>query len=292
VPVVHCLGGAIVDRVLRPHGRLVARSSNPVTTSRSAGGVARNIAEQLARRGVPVALHGVVGDDSAGQFLRAQCEAIGIDCRSLLVVPDTSTAEYIAVLSETGELAVGLVDAAIFGRLDAGWARHALSDVAAGDWVVLETNVTVEAIEALLSESRQRGLLLAVDTVSVTKAARLPSDLTGITVLMCNEDEARAICALDTNPGSPVDAMAKALVGRGASTVIVTGPQGAVVATANGVDVVERTTLSEDLVVDVTGAGDAAFAATLASLRDGASPAVAARHGQDAAAQAIARLGS
>jgi pseudouridine kinase len=288
---VRCLGGAIVDRVLRPiNGSLVAGSSNPVTARFSAGGVARNIAGQLAGLGVPVLLHSIVGDDVGGRLVLEQSSRAGIDCSNVTVVADASTAEYIAVLTDGGDLSIGLVDAASFDRLDARWVRSALAEACLGDWVVVETNLTADGISEAVAQSLRHGFRLAVDPVSVAKSARLPVDLHGVEVLMCNTDEAAAMTQSADGP-VPVAAMAVELVRRGATTVVVTSKRGATVATVNGVASVAAPTHAAP-VIDVTGAGDAAFAATLASLRRG-DPAVAAvAHGQEAAATVIARLGS
>ena len=45
-PIV-CIGAANVDRKFYVHKDLVAETSSPVTSTRSIGGVARNIAENL-----------------------------------------------------------------------------------------------------------------------------------------------------------------------------------------------------------------------------------------------------
>lgn len=49
---VCCIGGMSVDRLLQLHQPAVARTSNPVSTRFGRGGVARNIAENLARLSV------------------------------------------------------------------------------------------------------------------------------------------------------------------------------------------------------------------------------------------------
>src|SRR5438067_1389136 len=54
-PVV-CIGAANLDRKLRSSAALALRTSNPASAAESFGGVARNIAENLARLGTQVAL--------------------------------------------------------------------------------------------------------------------------------------------------------------------------------------------------------------------------------------------
>ena len=51
---VLCIGGMNVDKKVQLLENLVLETSNPVVSSLSAGGVSRNIAENLGRLGVPV----------------------------------------------------------------------------------------------------------------------------------------------------------------------------------------------------------------------------------------------
>ena len=55
--LLFCIGAANVDRKFYVHKDLVAETSNPVTSTRSIGGVARNIAENLGRLGETVAFY-------------------------------------------------------------------------------------------------------------------------------------------------------------------------------------------------------------------------------------------
>ena len=106
-PIV-CIGGTNLDRKLRGLGPLRMGSSNPATQHETAGGVARNIAENLARLGLPVHLLTAVGRDAAGQSLLAQLQALGVDCAGSLQAVDAATGSYTAVLDPQGELVLAL----------------------------------------------------------------------------------------------------------------------------------------------------------------------------------------
>src|SRR6478736_5628356 len=67
-PIV-CLGAANLDRKLRSNATLKMGTSNPARQDESFGGVARNIAENLARLSTPVSLITVIGDDTSGKAL-------------------------------------------------------------------------------------------------------------------------------------------------------------------------------------------------------------------------------
>jgi pseudouridine kinase len=61
------IGAAPLDLKGTMSGRLHPGASNPGLVRRSMGGVAPNVAENLARPGVQVALMTAIGDDPIGQ---------------------------------------------------------------------------------------------------------------------------------------------------------------------------------------------------------------------------------
>ena len=61
--------------------------SNPGRISASAGGVTRNVCENLARLGADVRLITAVGDDLYADMIRRECVAAGIDVPHRAVPP-------------------------------------------------------------------------------------------------------------------------------------------------------------------------------------------------------------
>ncbi len=66
---VVCVGGATLDRKYCAPEPIVPHTSNPVAGYRAFGGVARNVAENLACLTADVSLVSMVGDDEAGHAL-------------------------------------------------------------------------------------------------------------------------------------------------------------------------------------------------------------------------------
>src|SRR5206468_7255934 len=104
---VVCIGAANLDRKLRSSAPLALRTSNPASAVESFGGVARNIAENLARLGTQVALLTAVGSDSSGAALLAHAESLGIDTRGTLKLDGAASGTYTAVLDRSEERRVG-----------------------------------------------------------------------------------------------------------------------------------------------------------------------------------------
>jgi pseudouridine kinase len=282
-----CIGGATVDRIYRAQEALRPGTSNPVTSRRSFGGVARNVAESLARLGAQVALVSVVGDDENGRAVTAHPAELGVNVGHVQVVPGRATAEYVAVIEPTGELAFGLADMAVFEALTPDKLASAEGLIEAGTLVFADCNLPAETLASLMAQ-RRAGILpmLALDAVSAPKVARLPADLAGLDLLFLNEDEAFALLG----GAVPAEDAATAVRARGAASVVLTrGARGVLVANEHGV--APLPTVPVAAVSDVTGAGDALVAAALRRLAGGHDLLSAVRAGLVAAALTLERPG-
>jgi pseudouridine kinase len=280
---VAVVGGANVDVKARTTAALVGATSNPGVVSRSAGGVGRNIAENLARLGHPVALLSVVGDDADGDWLLSRTEEAGVTTTS--VRRSGRTGSYVAVLDDSGELAVAVADMAATDAFAP--ADLDLDALRAASLVVLDGNLTAATVAAVLDEAARAGVPVVVDPVSVAKAARI-APLLGperpVHALTPNRDELAAL------GGS-----AAALHARGAGLVWVRhGRDGSVLTTAadpdgisNGGTRLPAPLVAPEDVVDVTGAGDASLAAFCHRLLAGDDPTEAAAYGHRAAALTV-----
>jgi pseudouridine kinase len=239
------------------------------------------VAENLARLGVAVRLVSRVGEDEAGRAIRARLAAAGADVSFLPGSPGFATAEYVAVLDPDGELVIGVAAMDVFTAISAHDLDRALDDGA--ERLFLDCNLPVQVLEHGLAAGAAAGVPVAVDAVSTAKVTRLPADLSGVDVLFCNGDEARAF--LGDASCDDVAAAAR-LVEAGAGAVVLTqGADGLLTADADGV--FEQAAVPAE-VVDVTGAGDALVAGTLAGLLGGRSLGGAAAAGAHLAALTVA----
>jgi len=256
------IGGAVIDRKYLARAPLIAGTSNPVEGMRSFGGVARNVAENLAALGAGVSFVSAVGADESGRDLARHLSARGIDVSSLFALPEERTAEYAAILEPGGDLAYGIADMAIFDRLTPELLANAAPYLAAARLVFADCNLPAATLSSLIDQRRVGRFELAIDAVSTPKVMKLPRDLSGVDLLFLNLDEASTYTA--SSFSRDINGMreaAKVLNEAGAATVILTcGVLGAVVSTggkATSVPVVAANP------VDMTGAGDAMIAGTL-----------------------------
>lgn len=257
---VACFGALHWDLKARLGEPLRRGTSNPATTTRTVGGVAANVARSLARLGVPVRVVSLVGED-AGDLLE-RIERDGVDVSHVEVVPGARTASYTAILAPDGSLEAGVADMAIYERMDREWG---LRRSHSGDLWFADANIPGPALEALKAAAAGRPWY--VDPVSAAKAHRIAGVLDGAACVFPDLLEATELTG-ETAP----DAAATSLLRSGATEAVVTlGVRGVVHAATNRVRT--REAIVPEVVVDVTGAGDALVAGYLAGVAlDGDDP--------------------
>lgn len=275
-PIV-CIGGFNVDRKLRLLADALAGSSNPCEAHETPGGVVRNVAENLARLGVPVALIAAVGDDAGGRMLMEQAARVGIATDAVLKLRRQVSDSYTAVLSPDGDLHLGLAAMPLVERLNP-WALAASTALRAGAaLVVADGNLPTDAWPLLLGEAQASGIPLVAVAVSEAKMDRLPVDLHGMHLLILNAGE------LSTVAEDPGEALAR-LHARGLGCVLVSHGEAGLLLSQVG-HAPRHWGAPQVQVVDVTGAGDALAAGVCAALRSHPDDAdAAARLGLDLAA--------
>lgn len=256
-PIV-CIGGLNIDRKLRLLARALPGSSNPCESHETPGGVVRNVAENLARLGLPVALIAAVGDDAGGRLLLEQAAQVGIDTRAVIRLRRHASDSYTAVLAPDGSLELGLASMPLVESLNP-WALEASKALrASAALVVADGNLPTDAWPLLLAEARASGIPLVGVAVSEAKMERLPERLDGLHLLVLNAGELATVAA-------DADEAFAVLHARGVDCVLVSqGADGLLLGTPGCAP--RHWPAPRVEVVDVTGAGDALSAGVCASL--------------------------
>jgi pseudouridine kinase len=265
---VVCIGAANLDRKLRSLAGIALHTSNPASQRESFGGVARNIAENLARMGAPVALLTATGKDSSGAALLAHAQGLGIDTGGTLQLDGVASGTYTAVLDQDGEMVVALADMALYERLDRAFVDSRQAQLAAAALVVADLNLPLETVETLIAQARRLDAPLVLVAVSEPKMARLPQDLSGVRLLVLNRGELAARVGRELAGETELEAAVAEVRAQGVRDLIVTRGAEGVLYThgAAGEDRIVRLYARGAEVVDVTGAGDAFAAAVCWSL--------------------------
>ncbi|CAN7544202.1 winged helix-turn-helix transcriptional regulator [Pseudoduganella sp. LjRoot289] len=269
---VLCIGAANLDRKLRTLETLQMGTSNPAYAEEVHGGVARNIAENLARLGLPAALLTAVGDDPAGSALQSRAESAGIDTRGSLRLNDTYSGTYTAVLDERGEMVLALADMALYDKMTPEFLASRAPQRSSAAMVVADLNLPQDTVATLLQDARRDAVALVIVAVSQPKMARLPQDLHGLRLLVLNRGELETRVGRKLAGDAELAAGCREVQAQGAQDIIITcGGEGVYHTSYTLAGEAGLTWLPAPKVdvVDVTGAGDAFAAGVCWSIYQG-----------------------
>lgn len=242
------------------------------------GGAPANVAVQLSRLGVGVALVTGVGPDPFGERVQRALGAEGVDLRAVRTIPGRRTGATLVEVDADGErrffgfreasadlaLALSHVDRPDVRRLLRG------VDVVHSGTVSLRTDNARDATRFLQQTGRLHGAMISVD-VNLRPGMypdrglmleRADGAVAMADVVKATREEAALV--LGRRPSSRLTLLADGLLARGPRLVMLTdGDQPMLVATHR--HMIERAALAVR-VVDATGAGDAFCGAALAAL--------------------------
>jgi pseudouridine kinase len=281
---VSCFGAAHVDLIAQAEETLVPFSSTPGRIMRTVGGVASNVARQLARQKISVTMVSQVGQDLEGDFVCQTLNQAGVNTDQILRQEQFATGCYLAIEDTAGDLAMAVSDTHALLSINARDLFDAgLKNTDAKHWF-LDANLTTEMITELTAIDHHPPV--AIDAVSVSKSVRLRKKLTDHALIFCNKDEAEALLEQKFNSTWEAgQAMAAQTV---KASVITDGPHPLCVQSGTEIKPIQVPPVE---VSSVTGAGDALIAGTLAGLIEGLPLPTACLRGISAAAQQLTRSG-
>jgi len=282
-----CIGGANLDRKYLVKDTARLGTSNPIKSSRSVGGVARNIAENLGRLGMDVTLLTACGTDADWSFIE-EASSIYMNLEQVAKIPGMATGSYSAVLDTDGELVIALADMEIYEAITPELLRKHEGLLSHAKCIVADLNCPKESLQFLCHLAKKYERPLVYIPVSSPKMVRLPDDLNGVTWLIANRDESEAYLRMKiTNQEEWKQAVEKWLSLGIDNVVITNGKVGAMIGNrTEGIFSVPAMQIPK--VADVTGAGDAFSAAVIYSWLEGKTALEIAKAGSVNAAKTLA----
>ena len=280
VAPITVIGGANIDISAKYSSAVAAAGdSNQGQISTSAGGVARNIAENLARLGSAVQLITGLGDDGFSASVRASLNLPLLDLSACYAPPNTPSDSYLSLYDMKGELVSAVNQMRLVNKLTPSYLKRFETQIAGATLIIADCNLPPDTIY-WLSDLPDRPTLF-FDGVSMEKITRLQSCLDRIDGLKCNRLEAAALlnCSVSATP----EQLVANLHQRGVEIVLLSlGSDGVQLGRA-GQQLHFPLLEPPQTIASVAGAGDVLLAGFLYSLFNGASDEAAMQFGLRAA---------
>ena len=255
---VVCIGTSNVDVQGFVESSVMMQDKNPGGTIEVwVGGVARNVAENLARLGLSVKMLTAVGDDIFADKIIRDSSNAGIDMSHALILQNCRSGVYISITDADGDLAVGLTDMNITDRMTIDYFASKRAVLEGASIFVLSPEIP-EIIDYLSLHYRQKPMF--VDVTSKGYVAGLRPYLSAIHTVKANLPETEELADIPIETEEDIDRAADIMIDQGVQRMVITlGKDGVFYKDSDGVTLRKRTK-EVTQVVNATGAGDALLA--------------------------------
>ena len=250
------------------------------------GGKGANQAVAVARMGHKVKFVAALGRDVFGdEALRAYNE-YGIDT-SCVVRKDTPSGVALMMVDNTGQNCISVALGAN-EELSLSDVMPALDTVEEGDIVLLQLEVPIPTVEAVIDAAAAKGAKVVLNPAPAAMVSE--STLSKLYLITPNQTEAETLTGIAVNDESSARAAAAALREKGVSKVIITlGSLGALLDDGQVCEVVPAKRVKA---VDATAAGDVYNGALCAALAEGSALREAMEFATKASAISVTRVGA
>ncbi len=256
-PII-CIGAALVDELFHATDKILLATTSDATVTKTAGGVSRNIAHQLALLGVPVQLISVFGNDSDGDWLKQVSTDAGVKLDAAITI-EGLTGKYTGVLNVDGSLFTAFLTNAAVHLITPEHLEWNKDLLETASFLLADANVNVETVEWLLKFSKRTDIPFIIEPVSVPPASKFASvDLDGLYFITPNEDELPVLCH---EPLPSTKKQVEELLNRGVKNIwLHNGSSGSTI-----INKEKSISLHASLVdvLDCTGAGDGSLSGFL-----------------------------
>ncbi len=261
------IGASNFDIKGQTHSYHIDKTSNPGAVRNSAGGVARNIAENLARLGTPSTLLSVVGSDLYGRQILETTKAGGVNLDHVKITDKCGTGIFVAILNHYGDLVSAIADLDAISLITVDYLEENSKLFDEASFVVIDADIPADSLKYCVAKCSELNIPICVEPVSVSRAKQIVPFLSQLSMVTPNREEAEALVGFPLASADDVKRAGKVLLDVGLKWVIITlGPEGVLYATK---DEIEFLSSISTVVTDTVGAGDALTSGTISGLLDG-----------------------
>jgi len=170
-PFVSVIGGLNIDLQGSSVNTLVFNDSNPGEIVMSAGGVGRNIAENISKLNIHSKILSYVGNDALGDFVVNKSSLSGVDTSFIKKHSHLPTSQYLSVLDDNNDMLVSISDMRIIEEMTIQDIDKWNLTIEQSSAIVVDTNIPIPVIEYLTD--KYSNIPLFLDPVSFAKTSKI-----------------------------------------------------------------------------------------------------------------------
>jgi pseudouridine kinase len=185
------IGASIVDIVGIPILPLKKGDSIPGKVLISAGGVARNIAENSKRMEINLTFISAIGNDMFGNVILKSANEIKIDIKESIIHDKKPTSFYLLITNNSGNPELAISDTSIIEEISQNFIELKRNIIEKHKIIVIDTNLPTETIHYIAESFNNQNIF--IDLVSTTKAKKAKEVIGKFHTIKPNIEEAEIL---------------------------------------------------------------------------------------------------
>lgn len=248
------IGASNLDVKGKNLSKTFSRTKNPGKVELSAGGVGRNVAENIARLGTQSILLSTVGSEGFSDIILKSAKQAGVDISRVLKT-DNGSGIFLAIINKRGELDASISDMSALNKITPEYILDNVDAFDNANYMILDADIPEPTISLCLSLAKERKIPVCIEPVSPAKAHSLMDYLSDIDMTTPNREELEAMVNRTLSSEEDIRQAGNELLDKGVNHVVIT-------LGAEGVYCVSRDYSGfipsiRTMVVNSVGAGDA-----------------------------------
>jgi pseudouridine kinase len=192
---IYVFGGSTIDVNARIAHQVKEHDSNPGDIAISFGGVAHNVALNLANLGEEVSYITVVSDDPFPKQFIEDCKQHKIDVSKTYIITNQKPSMYVSIQGQNKDMSIAVNDMKIFEEFTPEIVAPIVNRIGEADLVFLDTNLRKDTIAYILKHSKAK---VFIDPVSTFKIKKLKGLLKNVYAIKPNLLEAQTLSGKKT----------------------------------------------------------------------------------------------
>jgi pseudouridine kinase len=255
------IGASIVDVIGMPLLPLKKGDSTPGKVLVSAGGVARNIAENIQRIGINVTLISAIGNDLFGKVIVTNANELKININQSIIHNEKPTSFYLLITNDSGNPELAISDTSIIEVISQSFIESKRDLIEKHKIIVIDTNLPTETINYLAESFNNQDIF--IDLVSTAKAKKAKELIGKFHTIKPNIEEAEVLSDIKYNNENDLLKMRDYFLHKGVKQLFISmGEKGSFYANSEIHGIISGRNVS---IVNSSGAGDAYMAGLIYS---------------------------
>lgn len=257
------IGSTNVDLYCKSSIPIKEHFDHPGVVNYTAGGVTRNILENISKLGLKTKLLTAVGDDIYGAYVLDELDSVGVDFDDVKIVKGARTGLFIQVQDANNDMHLAVCDMSILEKVDKEYIKKKSKILKKASAIILDPALNKDVLDYIFDTYKD--IPIFVDPISDVYAKKIKPYLSKIYCIKPNKSELSILANSKVDTYDDLLKAYKKVLKKGVKKIYVSlGKDGCMY---NDDEDIIRTRKFKEVsnMVNASGAGDSFFAAIVYS---------------------------